>query len=195
MKKLLFILLLPVFANAQTVQDTTAVKSPLSVIKKTTARDTLQIAPAFISQVNKATSDISAVGTQVSNLTSTVNSINAITTQQGVAIQGLQTTINGLQVTPPKAPLNIGTSTYSVTEADNGGCYQLITGCVITVPNDLPVGFQCVFYRSVNGSSGLVEFKGTYRARLNPTRIQFNGAAMVKCVAPGVVYVTGDITR
>ena len=45
MKKLLFALFIPMMGTAQTVQDTTVVKAPLSVIKTPGKKDTLLVVP------------------------------------------------------------------------------------------------------------------------------------------------------
>ena len=172
MKKLLFALFIPMMGTAQTVQDTTVVKAPLSVIKTTGKKDTLSISPVFINQVNKATSDIATVSTQVGTLATTVNSLNAITTQQGVAINGLQTTINGLQVVVPPPGKAIYDNTYTLTDADNGGVLYVYVTCTISCPL-LFKDFSCKIIRMGTASSATVTITGAqsvygYRRLLIP---------------------------
>lgn len=194
MKKLLFLLFIPSFGFSQTVQDTTVAKSPLTVIKTPGKKDTLAISPVFINQVNKATADISTVGTQVGTLTTTVNSLNAITTQQGVAIQGLQTTINGIQVVVPPLPKQVYDNTYTLTEADNGGTIYVYVTCTVTCP-PLFAGFKCRIIRMGAASSAVVTINGAnsvygYRRLL----LQY-AEADIQYVTNSQAILTGRISK
>lgn len=152
MRYILLFLLLPAFGFAQTVQDTTAVKFPLSVIKTTGKRDTLTVLPYFVAQVDKATADISKI-------TGTVNSLSAISSSQGIAITDLQTQLAGIQIVTPPVPRVIWDNAYTLTEADNGAVLYFPTTATVTCP-PLFAGFKVKIIRTGSGASAVVTING-----------------------------------
>jgi hypothetical protein len=179
MIKYILFLLLPVCSFAQTVQDTTAVKSPLGVIKTAGKRDTLQIQPSLLSQIDKATTDINST-------INAVNSLNGIMTANGLAIIDLQNQLSGLQVTSKPLPVNVYDNTYTLKESDNNADIFVHVTCTITCPN-LFEGFSCRIIRFGTGRvqvlgakspSGLTIINGQYREvyvsyRTNSDRVLF----------------------
>ena len=154
MKKTLILLLFPLSAFCQTglVYDTTVTKPPISVIKTAGKKDTIQLAPSFVAQVDKATADISKIS-------GTVNSLSAISSSQGIAITDLQTQVAGIQIVTPPVPRVIWDNAYTLTEADNGAVLYFTTTATVTCP-PLFAGFKVKIIRTGSGASAVVTING-----------------------------------
>lgn len=139
MKRILILLFLPCFAQAQDTLDL-----PTQYFEQTAAK------------VFKATWPTKG---RVDTLTQTVNTLNAIATVQGQSIKDLQTQVAGINIVTPPVPRVIWDNAYILTESDNGAVLAFPTTSTITCPA-LFAGFKVKIIRTGAPSSAVVTING-----------------------------------
>ena len=147
MKKLLFILFLPCFVQAQKQDTATVIKFTDVVIDKVLSNGDTTWKFNYVTKPEHA------------SLTSTVNTINGIQTLQGQSITALQTQVAGITIVTPPVPRVILDNAYTLTEADNGSVLVFPATATVTCP-PLFAGFKVKIIRTGSAASAVVTING-----------------------------------